>query len=165
MNSSIVSNLRPLLRAFYPFLIAIAALWAMPKNAHAQLYVTEDTGDIGGVVDKYDATTGAAISPSFITGLGFLFGLAVLGNKLFVVDVGNGTVGEYDATTGAAINAAFITGLSFPVVLAVSGNTLFVTDINDGTVGEYDATTGTAINAAFITGLQNPTGLAVKSAK
>ena len=107
------------MRAFYPFLIAIAALWAMPKNAHAQLYVTEVPGDNGGVVDKYDAKTGAAISPSFITGMGFPLGLAVLGNKLFVVDFASGTVGKYDATTGEAINANFITGLQFPTGLAV----------------------------------------------
>jgi DNA-binding beta-propeller fold protein YncE len=117
--TTLTSNWRPLLRAFYPFLIAIAALWAMPKNAHAQLYVTEVPGDNGGVVDKYDAKTGAAINASFITGLGFPLGLAVLGNKLFVVDFASGTVGKYDATTGEAINANFITGLQFPTGLAV----------------------------------------------
>ena len=51
------------MRALYPFLFAIAAVWAMPRNAHAQLYVTSD------VVSKYSATTGEVINASFITGL------------------------------------------------------------------------------------------------
>src|ERR1700747_3668643 len=37
MKSSITSNRRPLLCAFYASLIATAALWAMPRNACAQL--------------------------------------------------------------------------------------------------------------------------------
>src|ERR1700739_4797301 len=163
MRTTAISNWRPLLRAFYPFLIAIAALWAMPKNAHAQLYVTEVPGDNGGVVDKYDAKTGAAISPSFITGLNDPQWLAVKGNTLFVSNTFSDfpTVGKYDATTGAAINASFITGLNIPVGLAVLGNTLFVVNERNGTVGKYDATTGAAINASFITGLNGPIGLAV----
>jgi hypothetical protein len=69
-----------------------------------------------GTVGKYDTKTGAAISPSFVTGLSAP--LAVLGNTLFVANNAN-TVGEYDAKTGAAINASFITGLNNPVGLAV----------------------------------------------
>ncbi len=166
MKTTLTSNWRPLLRAFYPFLIAAAALWAMPKNARAQLYVTElpQVGTIG-VVGKYDATTGAAISPSFITGLNFPVGLAVKGNTLFVANADGNTVGKYDAKTGAAISPSFITGLNAPFGLAVLGNTLFVANFGSGTVGKYDATTGAAINANFITGLNVPVGLAAKSAK
>ena len=36
MNTSIASNWRPHSRALYAFLIAIAALWVMPRNAQAQ---------------------------------------------------------------------------------------------------------------------------------
>jgi hypothetical protein len=73
MKSSITANLRPLLRAFYPFLIAVVALWAMPRNARAQLYITQNT-----TVSEYDATTGAAINANFITGLPqFPTGIAV----------------------------------------------------------------------------------------
>jgi hypothetical protein len=116
MKTSITSNFRPLLRAFYPFVIAIAVLWAMPRNAHAQLYITQDNG----TVSEYDATTGAAINANFITGLDVPSGLAVKGNTLFVANQGNGTVGVYNATTGAAINANFITGLQFfPIGIAV----------------------------------------------
>jgi DNA-binding beta-propeller fold protein YncE len=70
-------------------------------------------------VGKYDTASGAAISPSFITGLSEPIGLAVLGNTLFVADVGIGTVGKYDAKTGAAISPSFITGLIGPRGLAV----------------------------------------------
>ena len=120
MKTTLTSNWRQLLRAFYPFLIAAAALWAMPKNAHAQLYLTELPGGGLAVVGKYDATTGAAISSSFITtGLSVPFGLAVEGNTLFVVNFITGTVGKYDATTGAAISPSFITGLNNPFGLAV----------------------------------------------
>jgi hypothetical protein len=73
-----------------------------------------------GTVGAYDATTGAPINASLITGLNRPVGLALLSNNLFVVNqASNGTVGKYNATTGAAINANFITGLITPVGLAV----------------------------------------------
>jgi hypothetical protein len=165
MKTTPASNWRPLLRAFYAFLIAFAALWAMPRNACAQLYVINNFGG----VSEYNATTGEVINASFITGLIDPAGLAVKGNTLFVANSG-GFVGKYDATTGAAINPGFITGLSQPFGLALLGNTLFVANQagrsrGAGTIGTYDATTGAAINASFITGLSAPFGLAVKSAK
>ena len=89
------------------------------------LFVTSYLGPglIGPMVGEYDATTGAAINPSFITGLNGATGLAVSGNDLFVLNegsgLGTGTVGEYNATTGAALNAGFITGLDVPTGLAV----------------------------------------------
>jgi hypothetical protein len=117
-------------------------------------------------VGEYDATTGATINASFITGLtGLPFGLALDGkNHLFVTNSGQNTVGEYDATTGATIDAAFINGqgLATPIALALDGNNhLFVSNANSNTVGEYDATTGATINAAFINGqgMNTPYGL------
>jgi DNA-binding beta-propeller fold protein YncE len=163
MKSSITSNLRPLLRAFQAFLIAIAGLWPMPRNAHAQLYVIR--GSKTGIVSEYDAKTGEVINANFITGLSRPVALAVNGNALFVTNFRSGTIGKYDATTGGAINASFITGLSEPFFLALLGNKLFVANFGSATVGEYDSKTGVAINASFITGLNNPVGLAVKIAK
>ena len=92
------------MRAFYAFLIAIAALSAMPRNADAQLYVTQLPSFPVGIVSEYDATTAVAINPNFITGLkNNPFGLALSGNTLFVANAGtsssNGTVGKYDANT------------------------------------------------------------------
>ena len=166
MKTHITSNLRPLLRPLYPFIIAIAGLCAVPRNARAQLYVTSrPVGSAIGLVSEYSATTGAAINTSFITGLNFPAALALLGNTLFVANFGNGTLGKYDANTGKAINASFITGLNEPTGLALLGNTLFVPNNGNGTVGEYDATTGKIINANFITGLTRPVGIAIKSAK
>jgi hypothetical protein len=157
MKSSITANLRALLRAFYAFIIAIAAAWAISTNAHAQLYVTQKDG----TVSEYDATTGAAIKVPLIAGILSPNALAVKGNTLFVASEDNVTVGEYNATTGAAINANFITGVGRSFGLAVNGNTLFVAGLDSGTVGKYDAKTGAPINVPFITGLNRPTGLAV----
>jgi PEP-CTERM motif-containing protein len=159
----ITSNSRPLPRALGTLLLCIAALWAMPASARAQVLFVGHQGD--SIVGEYDATSGAAINASFITGVNRPAGLALLGNNLFVANFGSTTVGEYNATTGAAINANFInTGLGGLYGLALSGSNLFVSD-NEGflgtTVGEYSATTGAAINANFITGLGAPTGLAL----
>jgi len=122
MKTIITSNWRPLHRALCTLLVGIAALWAMPRSAHAQLYVGNQLGTFGsntGSVGEYDATTGAAIS-SFtpITGLNAPSGLAVSGTDLFVSNFGASTVGEY-TTSGATINASLIKGLSGPGGLAV----------------------------------------------
>jgi hypothetical protein len=61
------SNLFRKLFALLAFPITIAVLWALPRNAHAQLYITPGNG----TVSEYDATTGAAINANFITGLQF----------------------------------------------------------------------------------------------
>src|ERR1700751_1730974 len=124
MKTSITSNLRPLLRAFYPLLIAIAVLWAMPKNANAQVYVLQ-INPASGTVSEY-STKGDLINANFITGLNEIFGLAVSDNKLFVCTGTEKkgmfvfTVGKYDVTTGAAISANFIKRLN---LLAAKGNT------------------------------------------
>ena len=79
-----------------------------------------------GTIGQYNATTGAAINASLVSGLNQPAGVAVLGNDLFVssLPIGSesssiGIVGEYDATSGAAINANFITGLADPQGLFV----------------------------------------------
>jgi hypothetical protein len=161
MKTSFVS--RPRYRGLCTLPLCIAALWAMPRNAQAQLYVVQQPP---GTVGEYGAATGAP-NPNFIVipALNIPEGLAVSGNTLFVANQGaptavNGTVGEYNATTGAAINANFITGLKAPNDLAVSSNTLFVANTGAGTVGAYDATTGATINASFIPNY-DPVGLAV----
>ncbi|HEX4202519.1 MAG TPA: hypothetical protein VHY59_13455 [Chthoniobacterales bacterium] len=157
------SNLRPLLRAFYPFIIAIVVLLAVPRNAHAQhLYVTHRPRNGSGVVSEYNATTGDAINGSFIVGLSNFgnYGLAVDENTLFVSDH-SGFVGKYNATTGAAISPSFITGLDFPSGLAVLDDHLFVGTERSG-LGVYNATTGAAIKAHFITGPTNLGAIAVK---
>jgi outer membrane protein assembly factor BamB len=167
MKTSITSTYRPpLLRAVYAFLIAITALSAMPRNAHAQIYVSQVNGIINpiGFVNQYDASSGTLIKDHLITGLKTPTGLVVAGNTLFVANRDGGTVGAYDATSGTG-NANFITGLKEPMGLAVAGNTLFVASSGTtgvGTVVAYNAGTGAAINPnPLITALNGPTGLAV----
>jgi hypothetical protein len=168
MSTNITSNPRPLLRALSAFFIATAAVLAMPRNAHAQIYVTSDPilGEEG-MVSEYDATTGALINANFVTGFLQPGLLALKGNILFVPDQDTGVLGTYNARTGAAINSSFITGLSpFGIALwpniPLSRNTLFVANIGSNTVGAYDAATGATINASFITGLSNPTAIVVQ---
>ncbi len=120
--------------------------------------------EVSGTIGEYNATTGAAINASLVTGLDFPEGIAISGNDLFVT--ANGTIGEYNATTGAAINASLVTGLNFPDGITISGNDLFVAnsgayDSNNGTIGEYNATTGAAINASLVSGLSYPEGVAL----
>jgi outer membrane protein assembly factor BamB len=152
-----------LLRALYALLIVIATLWAMPRNALAQLYVGNARGFGGGIVSKYSAKTGHVISANFITGLSNSPPvLAVKENTLFVSDYDS--IGEYDATTGV-IQKAFFTGLRIIIGLALlvpsngTGYHLAVSDANR--VSTYDATTGAVIKADFITGLGEVGGLAV----
>ncbi len=104
-----------------------------------------------GTVGEYNASTGAAINASLITGPYEPTGLALDGSgHLYVTQQGNGLVGEYDASTGATINANFITGLDDPTGLArdASGD-FYVSNQYDGIIGKYDAS-GNAINTAFI---------------
>jgi hypothetical protein len=167
MNVTIRSNLRPLLHAFHPFFIAVAVLWAVPRNAQAQVYVLEQSTTSGTVSVSEYSTKGELINANFITGLSATQ-IAVSGNNLFVVNYPlgtNGWVGKYDATTGAAINVSFITALNSPSKLAVSNNSLFVSyNGQQGfTIAKYDATTGAAINASFITALNSPSKLAVSN--
>jgi hypothetical protein len=118
-------------RALCTLLLGIAALWAMPKSARAQLlYVVQNTANS---VGEYNATTGAAINANLITGLNGPVGLVLSGNSLFVTNDAGSTVGKYDATTGAVINASFISGLNAggPPAVAISGNTLFVAGPRD----------------------------------
>lgn len=166
MKTIITSHGGPLCRALCTVLLGMAALWATPRNASAQLYVTYGGNTIG----EYNTATGATINPSLVTGLSTPVGLALSGNDLFVSNYittsGTEIIGEYNATTGSPINAALITEapLQAPTYIAVIGNSLLVSNQGSGQVSEYDASTGAVINANFITGVPGvfePEGLAV----
>ena len=61
------------------------------------------SNEFGGTIGEYNATTGAAINASLITGVGEPEGIAVSGSNLFVVNGYVDTVGEYSLTnTGAS---------------------------------------------------------------
>ena len=131
------------------------------------LYVASGGSSGLGNISAYNDTTGAP-DPNFTTITGSLpagfesFGLAVLGNDLFVANFSGSTVSEYNATTGALIKANFITGLSFVQSLTVSSNDVLVSDLVNRTVTAYNASTGAPDpNFTTITGLNQPYGLAV----
>jgi len=74
----------------------------------------------GGTIKQYNATTGALINGSFITGLPTdIMDLSSNENALYVLEKSEGTIGKYDATTGSAINASLVTGLNSPTSLTV----------------------------------------------
>jgi hypothetical protein len=139
--------------------------------AQAQVYVGVDDNNS---IAEYNATTGATINGSLVSGVtvsgltGVITDILPAGNDLYatIVNVNNsgdiGAVGEYNATTGAPINSALVSGLSLPGGLAISGNDLYVLDRNSGTIGEYNATTGAAIHSTLVSGLNaSPLSIAV----
>jgi hypothetical protein len=128
--------------------------WGIAASGN-RLYITNSTY---GTVGVYDATTGAAINSSLVTGLEAPRGVAVAGNNLYVA--GFQTIGEYDATTGAAINASLVTGLDGPDGIAVSRNNLYITNQGE-IVSIYNATTGATITQYFLTDIIDPYGIAV----
>jgi hypothetical protein len=84
---------------------------------------------VGNLVGKYNAKTGKSSGTATVT---YPYGIAVLGNKLFLGaknENGDGfTIAEYSAKTLKVIKADFITGLSYPWQIAVLGDKLFVTN-------------------------------------
>jgi len=136
-------------------------LLAMPAPAHCEnIFVTNFTGN---TIGEYNATTGAAINASLISGLHGPQSVAVSGGHLFVANFNTGTIGEY-TTSGATVNASLISGLNFPAAIAVSGGDLFVvnagTSAGTGTIGHY-TTSGATVNAHLISGLNSPSDLAL----
>lgn len=114
-------------------------------------------------IGEYNATTGAAINDTLVTGLSTpqAFTLDGLGH-MYVVNDGAGTIGKYN-TDGSVVNASLVTGLVatgtfYGLVLDNSGN-LYVSCFYNGVIGKYNATTGAAVNASFLT-LPGAAGLA-----
>ena len=167
MKTSITSNWRPLLRAFYPFLIAFAVLWAVPRNAQAQLYISQMPlypDSVTGIVSEYDPNTGALIKDNFIVGLQQPVALAVSGdNDLFVSTAASNSVSKFDAISGAEINRGFIL-VSSPGGLAVDFDLLYVVSHagvpGKGVVSRYHITTGKKY-LDLLTGLDGALELAV----
>ena len=120
------------LRLIVSGLAACAALCAMPVTTRAQIFET-NVGDA--TIGEY-TTSGAAVNPALVSGLLQPAGIAVSGDKLFVVDESANTIGEY-TTSGATVNFSLISGLSFPSGIAVSGGNLFVAEGFNGRIGEY----------------------------
>ncbi|HEX4146566.1 MAG TPA: choice-of-anchor Q domain-containing protein [Pirellulales bacterium] len=76
-----------------------------------------DYDDPDGTISEYNATTGATINASLITGLTTPGDIAVSGGNLYVAS--DGSIGEY-TLSGATINAALIAGSGGPFALSGS---------------------------------------------
>jgi hypothetical protein len=148
------------IRTLWNSLVIIFLGTLMAGQAHGQIFLTNRPGS-GATIGEYDATTGAAINASLVSGLNDPIGIAASGGNLYVAEYQSGTIGEYNATTGATVNASLVSGLTNPVYIAVSGGNLFVTNQGAGTIGEYNATTGATVNASLVSGLNSPGGIAV----
>jgi DNA-binding beta-propeller fold protein YncE len=169
MKSSITSNLRPLLRAVYAFIFAIAALWVVPRNAQAQLLVTQMPlypDSTAGIVNIFSPDTGVE-SFDFISGLSQPVALALSGDghTLFVSNADGGFVGKYDLTTGQAINRTLITGVDGLWGLAVDRDILVLVSHagvpGKGVINVYTVSGGKA--GDLITGLDGALDLASNS--
>jgi hypothetical protein len=96
--------------------IATGGLYGLAvKNNH--LFVSIYDGSPARVAE-YNATTGALINNSFITTVGEPWGIAVIGNTLFVASQNQGIIYEFDATTGAQLSQS-ITLATVPTAIAV----------------------------------------------
>jgi hypothetical protein len=118
-------------------------------------------------------TSGVLVNPNLIPGLSLAQGIAISGDKLFVLNLSGinvpliGTVGEY-TLSGTPVNPSLITGLISPTDIAVSGGSLFVVNQGNafeglpGTIGKY-TTSGETVNATLVSGLNEPRHIAIAS--
>ena len=148
------------LRFIFALLIAPLAVvaTAVLTTARASELLVADSGS--NEIGQYDATSGAAINPSLISGLNSPEDVEVSGADLYVKNYATGTVGEY-TIAGATINASLVSGLSSTGGIAVSAGSLFAANDNSGAISQYNATSGAPIDVSLITGLDSPTGIAV----
>jgi hypothetical protein len=82
------------------------------------LYVAVYLSSSFGGVAEYNALTGEAIGPGFVIGIPQAYGLALLGNSLYVGSRVNGTVSWYDTSTHGLQGSIF--GLDNPYGIAVA---------------------------------------------
>src|SRR5438034_9821006 len=130
------------------FAAVVAALCLIPVTGRAQIFVTNEGNN---TIGEYNATTGATINSSFISGLDFPTGIALFGGNLFVANSGNNTIGEYNAATGAPINSSFISsGLNQPPGIAVSARKLVLDTAVTETMRVLDTATTATINLPLL---------------
>jgi DNA-binding beta-propeller fold protein YncE len=137
----------------------LAALAALPP-ARAQVYVANSgTGTIG----EYDATTGAVINASLISGFSNPVALAVSGPYLYVADNTAGTIGEY-STSGSPISPSLIS-LAGVDGMTVSGPSLYaLTTLDFGSLYVY-AQSGAGISTPLATNMGLPQGIVVNGTR
>ncbi len=129
----------------------------LTQCAQGQIFVTlYGDGQSGqGSVGEY-SLSGTTITAPLITGLSRPIGIAVSGDKLFVV---NGTSIDEYTTSGTLVHSSLITGLQAPTDIIISGTDLYVSNAF-GSIGHY-TTSGATVNASLISGLFTPLGIAI----
>lgn len=171
INASLVTGLSgviaPLTISRGPYGIAVRgnSLFVTNLGTRVNGVYVPGSGSIG----EYDATTGAPINPSLITGLDTPYALSISNDRIYVSNFaegsaqirGTGKIGVYELD-GTPINTALVTGLWAPIGISAFGDSIYVTNAVDGnSIGRYDATTGATIDATFISGLSNPQAITV----
>ena len=156
VNASLVTGLKN------PTVMAVSGNDLFVANAGTTGNGTEFTPRSGSI-GEYNATTGAVIQKTLVTGLtsngnNYPVGIAVSGGNLFVTNLN--TVAEYNASTGALESSSLLPGVVAPSGIAASQGNLYVVDAAQSTIGEY-TTSGIAVNSSLITGLGSPSAIAV----
>jgi hypothetical protein len=128
-------------------LLAIFASICTTARAGEIFVANEEANTIG----AYDATTGAAINASLVTGLASPHAVTVSGDNLLVSNWnGFNSVSEY-AVSGASVAVPLLHDVQQGVGgIAVSGADMFISNYLGTTVSEYTAN-GALVNSSFIT--------------
>ncbi|MEU0495093.1 hypothetical protein [Mycobacterium sp. NPDC006124] len=104
----------------------------------------------------------AVVSGTIDVGTGLTYGMAVIGDRLYVLNgsddaAGNGAVKVVDASTKTVIGSVEVG--SMPFALAASGRMLYVGNADDGTVSVIDARANAVVDVVDVGA--NPIGLEV----
>ncbi|OPX11714.1 hypothetical protein B1790_07185 [Mycobacterium sp. AT1] len=147
--------------AFTPTQAARLAAHLNPGDGVAMFAVAASDGqtvDVRAPVDPAEA----AVTDTIDVGSGLTYGLAVIGDRLYVLNgsddaAGNGSVKVVDTTTRTVVGSVEVG--SMPFALAARGGTLYVGNADDGTVSVVDASTNTVVDVIDVGA--NPFGLEV----
>ena len=117
----------------------------------------------GATIGKYDATTGAAVNASLITGFFTPIGLAFdATGTLFVSSLGNQGVQSFNATTGSAVSGERLGGISNTFGIAFDeSNRFFVSRYSSSSsfVAKFTTTGTTVANPLINFSPDGPTSL------
>jgi PEP-CTERM motif len=158
VNAALVTGLK------FPTVMAVSGndLFVANAGTTAANGITDFTPGSGSI-GEYNATTGAVIHKTLVTGLtstgnNYPVGITVSGGNLFVTNLTS--VAEYNASTGALESSSLLPGVAAPYGIAALEGNLFVVDASRSTIGEY-TTSGIAVNASLIIGLGSPSAITV----
>jgi len=130
----------------------------MAFDGAGNIYVTNY---FASTIGKYDATTGAAVNASLVTGLSTPQNLAFDANgTLFVASLGNNGVQAFNATTGTAVSAPLLGGVSNTWGIAFDEANNFYTSLYfSGAISKFTAAGVTISNPLATLVADGPTSL------